>query len=237
MQRGIAAYRIFNLTLIAGLTFTLGQAAPQPDYLRTALAAINPAVPSGWAYTQITIQNKITITERYDPAKPAAAQWTLLQYNGQPPTDKELAQYRPFKATNAPSLAQTVFSPRDIEPESLELIRENPQRAIYTGRFREAATASDKMLGHLQIQLTINKSQHWVERITLELLAPYSPVLGVKMNELTVTMDFTVPSPDQPSLPTTRSSHFTGRILLFSNEENILVTYENYTRRPPPPAE
>ncbi len=232
-DRGATPYRILSLALIAGLTLTLGQAAPPPDYLRTALAAFNPAVPSGWAYTQITTQNKITITERYDPAKPAAEQWTLLQNNGQPPTAKDLSQYLPFKAAQASSLTQTVFAPSDIEPASLELLRENALRAVYTGRFRAAATASDKMLGHLQLELTVNKQHRQIERITLSLLAPYSPVIGVKMNELTVTMNFTLATADQPSLPSTRSSHFSGRILFFANEENVDVNYDAYYRAPP----
>lgn len=233
-DRGAAPHRLVRLALLAGLALTLGQAAPQPDYLRTALAAFNPAVPSGWAYTQITTQNKITITERYDPAKPAAEQWTLIQHNGQPPTAKELSQYLPFKAAQASSLTQTVFSPSDIEPASLELLRENAARAVYTGRFRVAATAADKMLGHLQLQLTVNKQHSQIERVTLELLAPYSPVLGVKMNELTVTMDFALATAERPSLPTARTSHFSGRIMFFGNEENVHVIYDAYQQTPPP---
>lgn len=234
LDSGAAPYRLVMLALLAGLALTRGQAAPQPDYLRTALATLNPAVPSGWAYTQITTQNKITITERYDPAKPAAEQWTLIQNNGQPPTAKELSQYLPFKAAQASSLTQTVFSPSDIEPASLELLRENAARAVYTGRFRAAATAADKMLGHLQLQLTVNKQHPQIERIILELLAPYSPVLGVKMDELTVTLDFTPATADQPSLPAARTSHFSGRILFFGNEENVHVIYDAYHRTPPP---
>jgi len=233
-DRGAAPHRLVMLALLTGLALTLGQAAPQPDYLRTALATLNPAVPSGWAYTQITTQNKITITERYDPAKPVAEQWTLIQNNGQPPTAKELSQYLPFKAAQASSLTQTVFSPSDIEPASLELLRENAARAVYTGRFRAAATAADKMLGHLQLQLTVNKQHPQIERIILELLAPYSPVLGVKMNELTVTLDFTPATADQPSLPASRTSHFSGRILFSGNEENVHVIYDAYHRTPPP---
>ena len=233
-DRGAAPHRLVRLALLAGLALTLGQAAQQPDYLRTALAAFNPAVPPGWAYTQITTQNKITITERYDPAKPAAEQWTLIQHNGQPPTAKELSQYLAFKAAQASSLTQTVFSPSDIEPASLELLRENAARAIYTGRFRVAATAADKMLGHLQLQLTVNKQHSQIERVTLELLAPYSPVLGVKMNELTVTMDFALATAERPSLPTARTSHFSGRIMFFGNEENVHVIYDAFERTPPP---
>jgi hypothetical protein len=89
------------------------------------------------------------------------------------------------------------------------------------------------MLGHLQLELTVNKQHRQIERITLSLLAPYSPVIGVKMNELTVTMNFTLATADQPSLPSTRSSHFSGRILFFANEENVDVNYDAYYRAPP----
>ena len=86
------------------------------------------------------------------------------------------------------------------------------------------------MLGHLALRLTVTKRQPHVEKFALELTAPYSPVLGVKMRELLVQMSFGKPAAGRPSLPATNTSHFVGRIFLISVEENLTVTYTDFVR-------
>ena len=88
------------------------------------------------------------------------------------------------------------------------------------------------MLGHLSLRLIVSKRQPHVERFSLELRQPYSPVLGVQMRELVVTMDFTPPDNDHPSLPGRSLSHFAGRIFLVPVEENLRYSYSAFARAP-----
>ena len=221
-----------SLVLAAVFSATTGLAA-QPDYWREALNKFTAEVPPGWAYTQTTVRDDESTTERFDPARPPAEQWTLQRHNGRPPTADELAKYVKFKAASAPPLAQAPFQKSDIDPGSVELVREDADRAEFACGFRAESTGSDKMLGHLRLILTVRKQPAFVEKFSLELRAPYSPVLGVKMNELAVQMSFTPPGPDRPSLPAESSSRFAGRIFFVPTAENLRVDFSDFTRVAP----
>ncbi len=207
-------------------------AAAMPDYLRQALGKFSAEVPPGWAYSLTTERDGRQITERYDPSKPPAEQWILLLNAGRPPTQDELDKYAKYKASQAPGAVQATFQKGDIEPGSVELVHEDAERAEFTCSFREVSANADKMLGHLSLRLTVGKRQPHVEKFTLELRKPYSPVLGVQMRELVVTMDFAPPGDDRPSLPDRSSSHFVGRIFFVPVEENLRFSYSDFARVP-----
>lgn len=218
--------------LAGGLLATLPAFAALPGYLRTALDSFNPGMPAGWACTITTTRNKDTLVERFDPSRPPDGQWTLLQCHDRTPTAEEREKYlqsRPPGSTVGP---QAVFSKADIEPGSLTLVREDGERAEFKGSFRTEATGADKMLGHLVLHLTANKRRPHVEKYALLLETPYSPVLGVKMNELQLVAEFLPPESDRPSLPAKQTSHFTGRILLIPTEEALQVIFSDFTRSP-----
>jgi len=207
-------------------------AAAVPDYVRAALAKFSPEVPAGWAYTLTTVRNdQDRSTARFDPAQPPAERWTLLLLNGRTPTPPEAAQYARARAGGNSATPQGTFQKADIEPASLVMLREDADRAEFRCSFRAEATGSDKMLGHLALRLTISKRRPHVEKFALELTAPYSPVLGVKMRELLVQMSFSAPTGTEPSLPSANTSHFIGRIFFFPLEENLALAYTDYVRR------
>ena len=203
-----------------------------PDFLRAALANFRADVPPGWAYTQHTDREGRKIVERFDPAKAPAEQWALLGMDGRSPTQSDLENYHKYKAGQSPGAVQATFGKGDIEPGSVQLVREDPTRAEFTCRFRDQSANADKMLGHLRLRLTVGKQSPHVERFALELLEPYSPVLTVRMNELLVTMEFAPPGADRPSLPVKGSSHFLGRIFFMSVEENLRYSYTDFARAP-----
>jgi hypothetical protein len=207
-------------------------AAAVPDYVREALGRFNPEVPAGWAYTLTTVRNEdARSTARFDPSKPPADQWTLLDFNGRAPTAKESAQYARTRAGGGNSSApQGTFQKGDIDPASITLLSEDADRGEFSCAFRAEAAGPDKMLGHLRLRLTVNKRQPHVEKFELELKEPYSPVLGVKMRELLVRMSFTPPAADRPSLPAVNFSHFLGRIFFIGMEENLTLTYTDLVR-------
>jgi hypothetical protein len=206
--------------------------AEMPGYLREALARFSPEVPREWAYTVTTEKDGRRTTERFDASRPPEEQWRLLLIEDRPPTPEELAKYFKYKAGQAPGATQATFQKGDIEPGRTELVSENAERAEFTCAFREESTNSDKMLGHLRLRLTVAKQQPHIEKFSLELREPYSPVLGVKMRELLVEMNFSPPDADHPGLPARSSSHFLGRIFLVPVEENLRYTYSDFTRVP-----
>lgn len=202
-----------------------------PAYVRTALDAFHPEMPPGWGYTLTTVRNDRAITERYEPARPPAGQWTLVETAGRAPTEEELVKYARARSA-APGGTQANFAKTDIDPGSLTLVKEDDLKAEYTATFRDAATGADKMLGHLRLRLVVAKQVPHVVLSVLELMEPYSPILGVKMNELRVETTYSPPGPGRPSLPREIKSHFAGRIFFISTGEDLLLTY----REPTPPA-
>jgi hypothetical protein len=187
-------------------------------------------VPSGWAYTITTTRGDVTASERFDPSKPPAERWTLLRHKGAAPAAKDLEKYAQLKAANPGTTTQAAFTKGDVEPGSLQLIHEDDERAEFKGTFRSESTGSDKMLGHLHVQLVVNKRQPHIERYRLGLIEPYNPVLGVKMISLAAEMSFTAPAADRPSLPAVSTSHFVGRIFFIGTEENLRVEYSDFTK-------
>lgn len=220
--------------LVLGVLFAaVTSAAAMPDYVREALAKFSPEAPAGWAYTLTTTRNNEARTKaRFDPARPPAERWTLLELNGRAPTDQEGAQFRRSLAGGGSAAPQGTFQRGDIDPATVELVREDAERGEFVCAFRAEATGADKMLGHLRLRLTVNRHQPHVEQFALELKEPYGPVIGVKMRELLVRMRFSPPAGDRPSLPATHSSHFLGRIFFIGMEENLESNYSDYARVP-----
>ena len=218
--------------LLACSLATLPAFAALPGYLRAALDSFNPGMPPGWACTLSTTRNGDTLVERYDPSQPPGSQWTLLQCHAHSPSDEEKEKYRESRPSGSTVGQQAVFQKADIEPGSLTLEREDAERAVFKGAFRAESTGADKMLGHLVLHLIVSKNKPHIEKYTLTLESPYSPVLGVKMNELQVEADFLPPGPGQPSLPAKQTSRFTGRILLISTEEALQVVFSDFAKVP-----
>jgi hypothetical protein len=219
---------------LGALLATLPVVAAMPDYLREALNQFSPEVPAGWAYTLTTVRNDdARSTARFDPSRPPAEQWTLLELNGRPPTPKEAGQFARARASGGNiATPQGNFQKGDIDPGSIELLTEDAVRAEFRCTFRAEAAGADKMLGHLRLRLFVDKKLSHVEKFVLELPESYSPVLGVKMRELDVQVSFTAPSAGQPGLPATGRSRFLGRIFFIGMEENIDLTYSDFVRVP-----
>lgn len=218
--------------LLAWCLAALPAAAEMPGYLRTALTDFHPGVPPGWACTITTTRNDSILVERFDASQAPGEHWTLLQFQGRAPTPKEQEKYRQSRPAGSIVGPQANFQKADIEPGSLVLANEDDERAEFKGSFRQESTGADKMLGHLVLHLTVTKRQPHIAKYILTLDTPYSPVLGVKMNELRVEANFTKPDPGHPSLPSTHTSRFAGRILFIPTKENLHVTFTDYVRAP-----
>jgi hypothetical protein len=213
----------FGLALASGAAL-----AETPGYFRAALAAFSPEVPPGWAYTLTTTRNQRTLVERFDPAEPPERRWRLRQLDGRAPTPDEEANYARSRPTDSAGGSQANFRKADLDPGSFVVVREDDAGGEFLGGFRAESAGPDKMLGHLRVRLFVSRQPAYVERYVLELDEPYSPVLGVKMNTLQVEARFTAPTGDQPSLPATQLSRFTGRILFFSTAEELDLIYSDF---------
>lgn len=215
------------------LTFCLlaaaAAAAELPAYFNEALARFTSDAPRGWAYTLTTTRDGDTSVERYDPSRPKGGEWTLRRRNGRDATAEEIERYLRYKASSTPPTARATFEKGDLDRDTFELVREDATTAVFRGRFRE--DLKEPLLAHLVLDLQIAKADPAVQSFTMRLIAPFTPALGVKMNELEVAMEFSPPTADQPSLPLASRSRFRGRLFfLKAIEEDLRITYSDFTR-------
>jgi hypothetical protein len=222
---------IRRLALVAlALSLALSaRAADAPAYVREALSHFSSDAPKGWAYTLTTTKDGQTSVERYDPSQPVGAQWTLLKRDGRAPTEEEIRRYTQYKTgTTQGSTRAATFEKNDIDFSSMKLVKEDAARAEFESRFREG---DDKMLAHFIVNLTFSKNPAVLEKFTLHLDKPFSPVIGMRMKELFVDMTFSPATAERPSLPLSSTSIFHGRFLLFKSiDEDVRITYSDYVR-------
>ena len=206
-------------------------AASMPAYVREALARFHTDPPQGWAYTLAVTRNGEQSVQHFDPGKPAGQQWTLVAQNGRPPTAQETARYLQEKSRNSAPPARAAFNKEAIDRTAFELVREDPQRAVV--RFRFIEDSADKMLNHLVLELIVARQPPAIEQYTLRLVAPFSPVLTVKMLELEAGTTFGPAGSPLAGLPVRTTSRFKGRIFFKSIEEILTITYADYVQAQP----
>ena len=216
------------LTFAICLTGLSAHATDLPSYLRHALANFNPAVPQEWAYTITTQRGDESSVERFDPSLPTEQQWTLLQHNNRPATAEEISRSGSYRISTSAN-THASFNRGDIDLGTFHLFREDENRAEFRAHFRE--DIKDPMLHRLELQLSVSKTKAIVERFTLQLMAPYSPILTVNMLELRVETTLSAPTEDRPSLPVLVTSRFRGRVLLIKSiEEDVRTSYSDFIR-------
>jgi hypothetical protein len=206
---------------------TLARAGELPAYLTTALGRLGTEPPAGWACTLTTRRDGRISVERYDPSLPAGQQWTLQQTDGRPPTAQEADRYQRYRVTTNATAPHPVFQRGDIDVGSAQLVREDGREAEYRFRFREGL--SDTLLAHLQLTLVVDKALAAALKCTLQLTAPYSPVIGLKVDLLDVMTDLQPPQTGRPQLPALMVSRFHGRFLYFKEiQETLVITYSDF---------
>lgn len=217
------------LPFLALAAAALTARAEIPQYLRDAIAKFQPDAPAGWAYTLTTTRDGKSSSERFDPSRPKGGEWSLLLTEGRAPTAEEIERYLRYKASNTPVTNRAAFERGDLDIETAHLLRETPEKAEFRLRFRDGA--SQPLLAHVLLDLTVRKSPAAVERSVLRLYEAFSPALGVRMTELSVTATHDAPTGNRPSLPREVESRFRGRMFFFVPlEEDLRIVYSDYVR-------
>ena len=222
-------------TLIAWLSLLLTAAvahAELPSQVSEALAGFTTDAPAGWAYTLTTRRGGEISVERYDPSAADGRRWTLLQHNGKSATPEEIDRYSRYRVTTNAMSPRATFRRGDINTSSLTLIGRTAEEEQYTCTFR--SDVDDPLLNRLELRLWIAVQPTRITRYSLHLLTPYSPILGMKVENLEVTVTLSPPGSDRSPLPLTSHSIFHGRFLLLKSvDEEVEVSYSAFERRSP----
>lgn len=225
------------LRLLTFLLITSASWASLPAEFATACAAFHAENPKGWSFTQATVAEGRSLTERCDAGRPEFSRWTLVAQDGRVPTSKETAEYnekrsRRSRGGTAPKIAS------QLDLESAELVNADATQAVYRFRVKPEAR-SDKTAEHLRATLTFHRPSGTITVFELANLGPFSPVWGVRITELRTTIRYQLPTSERPALLNKITTRTKGRAYFKSLDAEMQVTFTDYAyagRRPLPPA-
>lgn len=190
--------------------------------------------PRGWAFTQTTESGDQKRVERYDPAQPEFARWTLLEQNGRAPTADELRDYREkttrfSRAGNAPHLTN------QFDLATLTLVEESAERSTWRCGLKPTE-AGDATARYLAATLVLHKPTSTIESLEIAATEPFSPTLGVKIHEMKTTLHYSLPAGERPSLLVRTATRLRGRAFFFrSLDADMTVTFTNHEKARPRP--
>src|SRR5258708_4852323 len=236
-QRAVlTAMRRWLLTLILLVASTGLRAADQPrPPTADELALFRDAMKNSsqdtehWAYTESTLihaskgRPKGETIVRFDPSKPYAEQFTPLKIEGQPPTEKQLKEYRRRgerrgeQVARAAEAARNPGSPpprRRISGQNMTLDLEHPRVVGPAGETHLAfevplqGSNKDIPVDKFQIQVLVGKETRQVENVTLLLRESFRVKLIAKVKAGEARIDFTVVDPKLRPLTTAMTGNF-----------------------------
>jgi hypothetical protein len=201
-------------------------AAALPADFAAACANFHTENPKGWSFTQTTVAEGRSLTERCEAGRPEFSRWTLLAMDGHPPTAEETENYNEKRSRRSRSgTAPHIASQLDLA--SAELVRESPNEAVY--RFRvKRETRSDKTAEFLRATLTFHRPSATITVFELSNVEPFSPVWGVRVTELRTTIHYSLPTADRPTLLDKITTRTKGRAYFKSLDADMLVTFTDY---------
>lgn len=134
-----------------------------------------------WAFTQRVREFdgkevKQERVERYDPSRGFAERWQLVSINGQPPTEKELSEWRAKKNKKQrrarPGLGENFdFTKAKVAEETSESVRyELPLKSSVEWLFP---------ISKVELLITINKRGPALEQVQARISEPFRVALGL----------------------------------------------------------
>jgi hypothetical protein len=187
-----------------------------------------------WAYTETTTMKaskgspKGDTIVRFDPSKPYAEQFTPVQVEGKPPTERQLKEYRKRGEKRGEKVARAADALRNATtppPPQLKLGGSNVsldvEHPLVVSDEADRITLEVPLLGHqkeiplekFQILVRIGKAARLVEHVNLTLRESFRVKLVAKVKAGEASMDFTVVDPKFGPLITTLTGTFDVSVL------------------------
>lgn len=187
--------------------------------VRNALGQLRSGPSGAWACTVESTRNATKILEHGEGEPSGRAHWVLTKVDGRPPKPQEIQDHEAYRATQ-PSPLGVNFQPADLDLASVSLIRRGDASATVRVGFRESAIKTDRLLGQLELTALVDLRASRVRSYTLALRHPCSPVLGVRLHELEVRMEF-----DREGSPLRSHARSRGSVFFRGYSEEILVRF------------
>jgi len=214
------------IRLMTFLLLAATAAAALPADFAAACVNFHTENPKGWSFTQTTVAEGRSLTERCEAGRPEFSRWSLLAQDGRTPTAEEITDYnekrsRRSRGGTAPHIAS------QLDLASAELISESTDESVYRFRVKREAR-SDKTAEFLRATLTFHRPSSTITVFELANIAPFSPVWGVRVTEMRTTIHYHLPTPDRPALLDKITTRTKGRAYFKSLNAEMLVTFTDY---------
>lgn len=202
-------------------------AASLPEDLRAALAGYRAEGSKGWAFTQSTRAAGKSLVERYDPRLPEFRRWTLLQKNGRPPTEKELATYteqqtRRSRGDTAPNVKE------QIDEATGQRVEDDGTRAHWRFRLR-TTDEDDRSAAHMAVTFVLHRPTATIERMELASFEPFKPVTGIAIEQARTVVEYSLPEGERPTLLQRITVTLRGRAWwIKSLDDDMEVVYSDF---------
>ncbi len=217
--------RLLLLSFIA--ISTVLRADPLPTEINDALNNFHAEGTRGWGFTQTTATEKEKLVERYDPSKPDAVRWTLLEKDGHSPTDGERAEYtdklsRRGGGDTAPDVTQ------QLDRATAVKVSDDAQKSAYRFKLKPGGKDDGSAI-YMTATFTYDKATRTFEKVELGNTEPFAPMFAVKINEARTVIYYQLPTADHPTLLDHITVKVRGRALLIrSLDEDMTVAYSDY---------
>jgi hypothetical protein len=187
------SWRLSLIAVAAWLVFA--PQASRADAPTALAAAIDrwAAERDHWAFTQTVREYdgdklKEQRIERFDPSRPDAERWTLLQIDGRAPTEREISAFRARKGARKKHAVRT---PGDlIDFGAVTVDAENDSEIRYLVPLRSDISLfvpTEKFV----VEVTINKRTQAIEHVSVGLRAPVRIALGIaRVSVVNFELDF-----------------------------------------------
>jgi len=188
-----------------------------------------------WAYTETSTQHlskghpRGDTVLRFDPSKHYAEQFTPLQVDGKPPTEKQLKEYRQrgekrgdrvARAADAaknpgyvppPAQVRIGGTPMTPDLEHPLVAREEAVRIVF--EVPVSSQRTDIPVDKFQVLVTVNRPAAQIEHVLFRVRESFRVKLIAKVKAGEASMDFTVVDPEYPPVLTTLTGDFNFSVL------------------------
>ncbi len=248
------------LFLLVGLLLAAAARAGDPPRPATAeevalfQAAIKNSSPDTehWAYTEATTRQgsmagaRGETMVRFDPSQPYADQFTPLQVDGKPPTEKHLKDFRRrgekrgervARAAEAAKNPAYVAPPQPIHIGGTNVIPdlEHPlvaaveeDRVIF--EVPVSSPRKDIPVDKFQVLVMVNRETRLIERVAFHLRESFRVKLIAKVKAGEASMDFTVVDPKFGPVVTSLRGDGSGSLLLIPVSGTYVRTRTDWKR-------
>lgn len=234
---------------VATVASTVGSRPASPEELAQLKDALLKVArdQSRWAYTETMVvkDDKGRIKEarvvRFDPSKPYAEQYTPLEIGGQPPTEKELKEYRQKGEKRGERLERAEVSTggnkRPTLSEAVDLshalvVREDERAVDYELPLRKL-DGGPFPPEKFQVIARFDRTEGRVQTVAVRLREPVRAKLVVKINSGDATIDFTTVDPKFAPAMTAVHGDASGSILFINVGANFALTRTDLKRVKP----